>query len=188
MIRIAILLACVLVAPLSAQDPELADIERLAATGRLTDARTSLERWNREHPASARVPGDVRALAAMLVARLTTDPQAAEAAYLTVALSWPTTPHAAEAFLRLGQGLVARAEAGERAAARRAAGYLERLISDYPGNTHHPAALLWLVRAHALAGRTDRACAIARDALEVGIEDADVDDVMRVELATVCEG
>ncbi len=173
-----------------AQDPALREIEQLAASGRLTEARASLERWTRDHPESAAgIANDVRAHALILTARMAVDPNAARASYQAVALGYPTTSFAAEALLRIGQGLVAAAEIGDRQAATRAVGTLERLASDYPGSPFRPAGLLWLVRAHVLAGRTDRACNVARDALEVGLDDADIADMLRVEFsAHSCPG
>lgn len=172
-----------------AQDAALASIERLAASGRLTDARADLEQWNQAHPATADVPGAVRAHALLLSARLAVDPAAAEAGYLAVALGYPTTPHAPEALLRLGQGMVIAAEAGMRAdGASRGAAFLERLVSDYPGTPHRATGVLWLIRATALGGRSDRACSLARDAITLGLDDDDVEDMVRVEFATHCEG
>lgn len=175
--------------PVRAQDVALETVERLAASGRLTDARATLERWNQDHPETSAVAGEVRAHALLLAARLAVDPGAAEAGYLAVALGYPSSPHAAEALLRLGQGLVLAAEAGTRAdGATRAAGFLERLVSDYPGSPHRATGQLWLVRANVLSGRLAQACEGARDALSAGVDDEDLADMLRVELATHCEG
>lgn len=175
--------------PVGAQDAALETVERLAANGRLTDARATLERWNQEHPETSAVAGEVRAHALLLAARLAVDPGAAEAGYLAVALGYPSSAHAAEALLRLGQGLVLAAEAGTRAdGATRGAGFLERLVSDYPGSPHRATGQLWLVRANVLSGRSGQACEVAREALAVGVQDDDVGDMLRVELASHCEG
>jgi TolA-binding protein len=183
----AALAACA--APLEARQTDPLDaIEQLAGQGRLTDARAALERWGTDHPETAAVASELRARALMLRARLAVDPQSAESSYLAVALGYPTTSWAPEALLRLGQGLVAAAEAGRTEAAGRAAGYLDRLISDYPGNPNRPAGILWLVRAHSLAGRVARACATARDALAVGVPDEAVQNLIRLEFASRCQG
>jgi len=172
-----------------AQDDALANIERLTAAGRLTDARTSLDRWNREHPPTVRLAANLRAHALLLEARLAVDPSAALAAYQAIALSYPTTPQAPEALLRIGQGMVAAAELGPRSdTAARAASFLERLVSDYPRSPQRAAGRLWLVRALVLAGRKDRACSVARDALETTIGDEDVAHMLRVEFSSQCDG
>src|SRR5690606_9370378 len=111
-----------------AQDASLDAVERLAETGRLTDARSTLDRWRRQHPESSAVPGEDRAHALILTARLAEDLEAAQSAYLSVALGYPTSRHAPEALLRLGQALVLAAETGTtRDGATRAVGFLQRL-------------------------------------------------------------
>jgi hypothetical protein len=169
-------------------DATLRRIEELAGSGRFTEARATLQRWNLENPETRTLDGDTRAHALLLGARLAVDPAAATEQYLAVVLGYPFSPRAAEALLRLGQGLVARANAGDRAAAPRANAYLQRLISDYPGNPYRTPGLLWLVRAQVLAGRTADACRTAVDALADGVPDPEVDDMLRVEHATWCEG
>lgn len=168
-------------------DATLRRIEELAGSGRFTEARATLERWNRQNPESRALDGDIRAHALLLGARLAVDPRIATENYLALALGYPFSPRAAEALLRLGQGLVAQAGGGDRAAATRASAYLQRLVSDYPGNPHRTAGLLWLVRAQVLAGRTADACRTAVQALADGIADPEVDDMLRVEHATWCE-
>lgn len=172
--------------PAAAQDTTLDTVEQLAAAGRLTDARATLGRWEEGNPETAGVPGEVRARALLLAARLAVDPEAAQTGYLAVALSYPTTAAAPEALLRLGQGLVASAQTGQSTAGR-AVSYLERLVSDYPGNPYRTAGLLWLVRAQRLAGRDARACATAREALAVGVADPDVADLLQLEFRGRCE-
>jgi TolA-binding protein len=74
-------------------------------------------------------------------------------------VAYPATPHAPEALLRLGQGLVSAAMAGtEPDAARRAVAWLQRLINDYPTAPARPTAFLWLARALHADGRTPAAC------------------------------
>jgi TolA-binding protein len=179
-LHVIAMLSVVSVAAAHAQQLTLASIEELAASGRLTDARTTLDRWHRANPASAH--------ALLLEARLAVDAVAAEAAYQAIALSYPTSPHAPEALLRLGQGLVAAAELGtRRVAAARAATYLERLISDYPRSPYRAHGQLWLVRAHTLVGSKDRACTVAREALNAPIADEDLAHMVRVEFSAQCD-
>jgi TolA-binding protein len=180
-------LLAVLAPPAGAQDA-LETVERLADSGRFTDARTTLDRWNADHPPAERVPASTRAHALLLAARLTVDPTAAEETYQAVALSYPTTAYAPEALLRLGQGLVALAATGQRrGAADRAVQFLERLVRDYPGNEHRGSAWLWLVRAHALAGNTQRACTAARKAIGDGMTSEDMHDMLLVEQSIACD-
>jgi tetratricopeptide (TPR) repeat protein len=173
-----------------AQDAVLARVETLLATGRLTEARATLERWNQEHPESSAVDPDVRAHALLLAARVAVDADAAEGALLAVALGYPRSPHAPEALLRLGQ---ARATAADVAGpgsqdALRAVGYLERLVTDYPGHALRPQALVWLARAHAAAGRAEQACRTARDAELAAADHADLAAFARDERARLCTG
>lgn len=170
-------------------DPVLHRIEELAGSGRLTEARATLDRWTQQNPETRALDGRVRAHALLLGARLAADSESAASGYLAVALGYPLSPHAGEALLRLGQGLLIRAVTGEEpAAADRAVAYLQRLVSDYPGSPHRSTAVLWLTRAQVRSGRSAQACRTAFDALSMGVDDPDVDDMLRVEHATWCEG
>lgn len=162
----------------SAQVPTLPRVDSLLAAGQYDQARADLDRWW-----SAReefdVPGTDRARGLMLRARLAGDIGAAEPDYLAVVLGYPTSEYAPEALLRLGQGLLA---AGEPV---RAAGYLQRLTTDYPGRPQRTPGLLWLARANTAARRTAAACNAARDGLRAA-SDADMVAMLRLEEAAAC--
>lgn len=160
------------------QVPTLDRVDSLVTAGQYETARSVLDRWW-----SARdefdVPGSDMARALMLRAQLADDPEAAEPDYLSVVLGYPTSVHAPEALLRLGQGLLATGEAG------RAAAYLERLIADYPGRPQRTAGLLWLARANNTARRPGAACAAARQGLQDS-NDPDLRSMLQVEAAASC--
>jgi cell division septation protein DedD len=143
-----------------AQDAALDRVQNLAATGRFTEARNTLEQWERSFadPRSNATPSD-RARALYLRGVLSTDPKEAGEAFLAVALSYPSSSSAPGALLRLGQGLLANGEAN------RAVAYLERLRADYPGSPHRETGWLWLARAHMAAGSPVAACAAAREGI-----------------------
>jgi cell division septation protein DedD len=145
------------------QDQTLDRIHNLIATGRFTEARNTLERWEREHgdPRSSAGSGD-RARALYLRGVLSTDANVAEEAYVGVVLSYPSSSSAPDALLRLGQGLLTAGDA------TRALAYLERLRSDYPGAAARETGLLWLARAQLATGSGSAACATAR----AGADDA----------------
>jgi cell division septation protein DedD len=165
-------------AGLAAQVPTLDRVDSLVAAGRYGEARGTLEEWW-----SARdrfdVPGSDRARALMLRARLAPDPETAEPDYLAVVLGYPTSEHAPEALLRLGQGLLATGEA------TRSAAYLERLVADYPGRPQRVPALLWLARAQTAARRPAAACTAARTGLR-DTRDPDITAMLRVEESASC--
>jgi hypothetical protein len=141
-----------------AQDTSLDRVHNLIATGRFTEARTTLERWERDHgdPRSSAGPGD-RARALYLRGVLSSDVRAAEDAFLGVVLSYPSSAAAPDALLRLGQALLTAGDA------QRALAYLERLRSDYPGVPARETGLLWLARAQLATGSAASACTTARD-------------------------
>jgi tetratricopeptide (TPR) repeat protein len=161
-----------------AQVPTLDRVDSLVAAGDYAVARSTLERWF-----SARdefdVPGSDRARALMLRGQLAPDPETAEPHYLSVVLGYPTSEHAPEALLRLGQGLLAAGEAS------RAAAYLQRLVSDYPGRSQRTPALLWLARANSAAGRHGAACSAAREGLRDG-RDPDLGSMLQIEAGAAC--
>jgi tetratricopeptide (TPR) repeat protein len=141
-----------------AQDSALDRIQNLIATGRFTEARTTLERWERDHgdPRSGAAAGD-RARALYLRGVLSGDARAAEDAFVNVVLSHPSSAAAPDALLRLGQALLTAGEA------QRALAYLERLRSDYPGVPARETGLLWLARAQLATGSAAAACTTARE-------------------------
>jgi hypothetical protein len=157
-------------------------IQNLIGTGRFTEARNTLERWERDHgdPRSGSDPGD-RARALFLRGVLSTEPQAAEDAYMGVVLGYPSSAAAPEALLRLGQGLLT---AGDT---RRALAYLERLHSDYPGVPARETGQLWLARAQLAAGQPAAACASARDGAANAATPA-MRTLMEVERDRACSG
>jgi cell division septation protein DedD len=155
----SLLLAFALLAPtaLSAQDGSLDRVQNLMATGRFTEARNTLEQWERTYadPRSSATPAE-RARALFLSGALSSDAKEAEDAFVAVVLSYPSSDVAPEALLRLGQALLTGGEA------RRAVAYLERLRNDYPGAAQRETGWLWLARAHLAAGSPAAACATAR--------------------------
>lgn len=162
----------------AAQVPTLDRVDSLVTAGQYDVARSVLDQW-----LSARdqfnVPGSDMARALMLRAQLATDPEEAEPDYLAVVLGYPTSVHAPEALLRLGQGLLATGDA------TRAAAYLERLIADYPGRPQRTPGLLWLARANTAARRPGAACAAARQGLR-DTRDPDLMAMLQVEAAAAC--
>ncbi|MEX0890838.1 MAG: SPOR domain-containing protein [Gemmatimonadota bacterium] len=150
---VGVLLALTPAAPAAAQEDGLARVEALLQAGRISDARARLADWRAAEEAGAHAR--LRARALLLEARLATDREAAEAAYMGVVYGYPAAPEAADALLRLGQGALTAAEA------TRAVGYLERLVRDYPGTAARTTGLLWLARAHRADGHATLACEAA---------------------------
>lgn len=165
-------------APAAAQVPTLDRVDSLVTAGQYDDARAILDQWW-----SARdefdVPGSDKARALMLRAQLAPDPEEAEPDYLAVVLGYPTSPHAPEALLRLGQGLLSTGDA------TRAAAYLERLVADYPGRPQRTTGLLWLARANTAARRPAAACGAARQGLQ-STDDPDLRSMLQVEAGASC--
>jgi cell division septation protein DedD len=183
MIRRSLLLAAAIIACATAahaQDTTLDRVQNLAASGRFTEARTTLEQWERSFadPRSNATPAD-RARALFLKGTLSSDAKQAEEAYLAVVLSYPSSPSAAAALLRLGQGFVT---AGEPL---RAVAYLERLRSDYPGSPHRETGWVWLARAQLAAGAPSAACAAAREGL-ASVDNANLVTLLELERDNAC--
>jgi cell division protein FtsN len=143
-----------------AQDRTLDRVQNMIETGRLTEARNTLNAWERDNgnPLSEATPDD-RARALYLTGALSTDAKAAEDAFIGVVLGYPSSPVAPDALLRLGQSLYA---AGEN---DRALTYLQRLRSDYPGSPQRETGMLWLTRAQLAGGNAAAACGTARETL-----------------------
>jgi cell division septation protein DedD len=175
-------------APSAAQSNTLEHAETLLSSGRLSEARATLDRWIAANPpGSRRVNSEDRARARLLQGRLTADVREAEEAYLSVVLSYPRTRVAPDAMLRLGQVLVAVAIAdGDTAVAGRASGYLQRLVDDYPGSDQRTLGMLWLARAHEIAGAPHAACDVTRSALRAGIADPVLASLFETERDAAC--
>jgi cell division septation protein DedD len=162
-----------------AQD-SLDRVQDLINTGRFTEARNTLEQWERSFndPRSGAAAGD-RARALYLRGVLSSEPKDAEDAFVAVVLSYPSSAVAPAALLRLGQGLLAGGEA------RRAVAYLERLRSDYPGARERETGWLWLARAQLAAGATTSACATAREGVNAATT-ANMRTLMELERDNAC--
>lgn len=148
-----------------APDPQLARIDTLLGASRFTEARAALQRWSAS-AAAKQAGNDDAAHALLLRARLLSAADSALPLYLELALNYPSSRHAADALLRLGQGYTALGQH------ERAQGYLERLVRDYPAFDDRATALLWLGRARLARRRTTEACNTFRQALAVpGLRD-----------------
>jgi len=165
--------------PAAAQQRELAAIDSLIAADDFAAARTRIAAWWQEHAAQAQNDPALRARALFLRARLQTDPSLARDDYLAIALGTPTAPEAPAALLYLAQGLTATGDH------ERAAGYLERLLRDYPNSQLRETARLWLVRVLRDAGRPSAACAVARQRGDLA-GTPELDSLFRAEEAPAC--
>lgn len=174
----AVFLAQVPAGPAAAQVPTLDGVDSLVAAGSYEWARATLKQWWSARE-SFDVPGSDRARALLLRGRLAPDIDAAEPDYLALVLGYPNSPHAPEALLRLGQGLLGAGEAD------RATGYLRRLVTDYPGAEQRARGLLWLARASRGAGLAQTACTAARQGLR-DYEDPALSELLRIEEAATC--
>lgn len=127
---------------LSAQQWALERADSLLAAGEYQAARSAVDDWwSTRAGQDPDATGAAEARALFLRARLTNDPAVAEGDYLAIAHRHPSAAVAPAALLRLGQWLLAAGEAD------RAAGYLERLVSDYPGAEARDEGVVWLERA-----------------------------------------
>jgi cell division septation protein DedD len=164
----------------SAQDATLDRVQNLVATGRFTEARSTLDQWEQRFadPRSNASAAD-RARAMYLRGTLSSDAKEAEDAFVGVVLSYPSSAVAPDALLRLGQGLLT---AGEP---RRAVAYLERLQSDYPGTPQRETGWVWLSRAHLAAGNPAAACNTARVGLEA-VSSANLRTLIELERDQAC--
>lgn len=177
------LLAAALVWPagISAQADPLQAVEEMITTGRYTQARSALDRWQTDNPpGTGGASAEQRARALLLRARLASDGVEAQENYLSLVLSYPSSPHAPEALLRLGQALLVAGETG------RATGYLQRLVTEHPANPHRAAGLLWLARAQGATGAWPTACQTVRDALATNPADSELAGLLRTEEETAC--
>lgn len=175
----ALALAALLPVTAAAQAPSLDRVESLVGEGRYEDARATLEAWWSARQAFE-IPGSDLVRGLMLRARLQPDPARAEADYLAIVLGYPTSERAPEALLRLGQGLLA---SGQTA---RAAGYLQRLVADYPGRPERTRGLLWLARARNATRQPGAACAAAREGLADAGADPELAAMLSIEAGAAC--
>lgn len=157
-----------------AQKPELARVDSLLAAGESTRAAALLKEWQQTNSA------DHNPHALYLAAQLQSDAEAARELYLSIALSHPTSSYAPPALLRLGQLSHA---AGDW---QRAVGYLDRLLTDYPGAKERESGYLWLMRANMAAGRSRDACTLAGVALRGEVRDPAVSEQVRGEERRAC--
>lgn len=171
-------LCAIAAGPAAAQtpDPTLARIDTLVANSRFTEARTTLDRWLASPAGKAR-EGDVAAHALLLSGRLTAAADSALPIFLELALNHPSSRHAPEALLRLGQGYHALAQHD------RAEGYLQRLVRDYPAANERATGLLWLARTQHARRRHTEACRTATQALAVPGADDDLRGLLELERA-----
>ena len=94
-----------------AQDRTLERVQNMITTGRLTEARNTLNQWERDHGApSSTASSDDRARAMYLDGLLSSNVATAEDRFITVVLTWPSSPVAARARSR-------RSTSGARTAA-----------------------------------------------------------------------
>lgn len=123
-------------------------IQALADSGRATQARGALAAWL----ASSESPTRVEiSWARLLRARLSADPDSAEADYVWVAIEGDAA-HAPEALLRLAQLRLMRGEPN------RALADLDKLRASYPGDPRAGEAWLWIGHSHEALGELDAAC------------------------------
>jgi hypothetical protein len=162
------------------RDEMLDRVQNLISTGRYTEARNTLDRWQRENgdPRSAAGGGD-RARALFLQGVLAGDAGEAEDIFVAVVLSYPSSAAAPDALLRLGQGILTAGDAP------RALAYLERLRNDYPGAAARETGLLWLARAQLAAGMPGEACTSAREGV-AGASAAHLRTLMELEQDRAC--
>ncbi len=163
----------------------LGAIDSLIAQGRIDPARAALRRWIDSNSIGPGADGTTRAHALFLRGVLAASWADAEADFLAVALSHPTSPHAPLALLRLGQGLFTSGQSGDVAAATRATGYLERLANDYPGTPVRAHAFLWLASAFDAAASSEKACSAATSASRAAT-DEETRALARVARTRIC--
>lgn len=102
----------------------LDQVDAAIKRGDAATARATLDRWQKN--AKGNVDLDTQARATFLSAKLTRDADEAETEYLHVAVSYSTSPYAAEATFRIAQ---ARMAAGD---VKQANIYFKRVLTDFP--------------------------------------------------------
>ncbi len=164
----------------SSQTDALQRVEEMAAAGRLSQARTALDRWLDENPpASSDAPPEFQARALLLRGRLSVDLTNARDAYRSLVLSYPSSGPAAEGLLRLGQGLLAEGDAA------RALTYLQRLDTNHPSSPYRMTGLLWLARVHGALRDWPAACETMTRAAS-GPVDLELSSLLRAEKDAAC--
>lgn len=162
-----------------AQGATLEQAEALLKNGQTAEARAMLESWKQDNSAGARSQANT-ARATFLTARLATRAEDAEDSYLTVALSHPTSPYAAESLLRLGQARLASRDP------KQALVYLQRLSADYPRSELRALGAAWLARAQLASGQAPAACTTIETALQLSRIDSETSALLRNEQAAAC--
>jgi tetratricopeptide (TPR) repeat protein len=176
-----LLLALAAAATAAQQQNPVERAEAALDAGDYKTARTLVARWLEADEAARTSDGALRPRALLLRAQLERDPTAAVTDYLAIVFGYPSSPQAGEALLRLGQALH---HAGEHT---RAAGYLERLLADYPGAAQRNAAYLWLARAQRAGAGAAAACATATAGARGAVRDPDLAMLLRAEEAAACQ-
>lgn len=162
-----------------AEDHELDAAEAALDAGRLEEARTALARWLEGGGLEERP--DQAARARFLRARLTADPDSAEADYQWAALEGDART-GARARLALAQLRLARGDPG------RSERDLERLRADFPGSELEARSWLWTGYARDAMGDRAAACAAwGRAMADGGDDDPDVREPAEASLGS-CPG
>jgi tetratricopeptide (TPR) repeat protein len=162
-----------------AQSATLEQAEALLKNGQTAEARAGLETWKQHNSAATRSQAST-ARVTYLTARLATRADDAEESYLTIALSHPTSPYAAESLLRLGQARLASGDS------KQALVYLQRLSADYPRSELRALGGVWLARAQLARGQAPAACTTLETALHLPRIDGETAALLRDEQATAC--
>lgn len=132
----AVLAVSGVVRPAHAQEGELSALERLASSGRTSEARAELVAWWDER--YDEVGREERQRALWLRARLTVDPEEALRDYQRLVVLYPGGPFTDRALLRLAQAAHALGD-GEQARV-----HVDALLRDYPRSSVTRAAEEWL--------------------------------------------
>lgn len=172
LIKTLLMLFVIASSGIAQQRATLDQVEAAIKRGDAEDARTILERWKKaEHP---KLDATTEARVAFLTARLATRAEDAEDSYLRVALSYSTSPYAAESLLRLGQSRLA---AGDN---KQAAQYLQRLLNDYPRSEFKTVAEDFLARTKVAASTSPVSAASAPTATKASAATTDMKFTIQV--------
>lgn len=128
------------VSPVGGQEgASLAEVESLAAQGRILEARETLESWWTARFSTASRMDRQRGI--WMRGKLTVDPSMAELDFRRLVLEFPGGPYSDDALFRLGLSAELRRDLRE---AQRS---FETLLRDYPSSPRVAEARLW-IRAH----------------------------------------